>query len=212
MFSSGAPGRASCRPLALTFSSEPTRGRDTASASARTLSESNTEFRRIVNRTPLIMPLIHPRCVYGTPCVAFCFNFPRHVVRLVSSADYKRDLILRSPHSRRQTRPLRPMPISRPGLPLIVIRFAESSVRGNRDRAETAWTIRARIIKLYNQWLRPRKIMLATPPLGRIDGCGVAIHNRNAMRCDVSALAQRSRSSLILTRNRKGKPWSFLRS
>ena len=40
MFSSGAPG-ASCRPLALTFSSEPTRGRDTASA--RTLSESNTE-------------------------------------------------------------------------------------------------------------------------------------------------------------------------
>ena len=42
MFSSGAPG-ASCRPLALTFSSEPTRGRDTASASARTLSESNTE-------------------------------------------------------------------------------------------------------------------------------------------------------------------------
>jgi hypothetical protein len=36
MFSSGAPG-ASCRLLALTFSSQPTRGRDTASA--RTLSD-----------------------------------------------------------------------------------------------------------------------------------------------------------------------------
>ena len=122
MFSSGAPGRASCRPLALTFSSEPTRGRDTASASARTLSESNTESENSQPNTA-----DSPALCIRYPVCGFVLTF--HVT---SSG----------PHSRRV---LRPMPIVlrvNVRVPLnIVIRFESLRPRtAETARAETAWT------------------------------------------------------------------------